>query len=82
MLFLLALLSVLQVGPGDTLVIRTVDHPPLPGEAIDSLRYGLPQVRIPTRQGAALVWLLRASDTVFVASSIPDTTPIGAMTSC
>lgn len=74
MLLLLALHSVLQVGSGDTLVIRTVDHPPLPGEAIDSLRYGLPQVRIPTRQGTALVWLLRASDTVFVASSIPDTT--------
>jgi hypothetical protein len=75
MLFLLALLSPLQVGPDDTLVIRTVDRAPLPGAAIDSIRYGPPQVRIPTRQGTALVWLLRAWDTVFVAATVPDSTP-------
>lgn len=75
MLLLLALLSPLQVGSDDTLVIRTVDRAPLPGEAIDSAHNGLPQVRIPTRQGTALVWLFRASDTVFVAASIPDSTP-------
>jgi hypothetical protein len=74
MLFLLALLWALQVGSDDTLFIRTVDRAPLSGAAIDSIRYGPPQVRIPTRQGTALVWLLRASDTVFVAASIPDST--------
>lgn len=36
---------------------------------------GEPAIRIPTRQGTALVWLLRASDTVFVVASIPDSTP-------
>lgn len=75
MLFLLALLSALQIGSGDTLVIRKVNRAPLPGEPIDSVRYGPPQVRIPTRQGTALVWLLRASDTVLVAARIPDSTP-------
>jgi hypothetical protein len=71
---LLLLLSVLQLGSGDTLIIRTVDRVPLAGDATDSGRYGPPQVRIPTRQGTALVWLLRAMDTVFVAASIPDST--------
>lgn len=36
---------------------------------------GEPTIRIRTGQGTALVWLLRASDTVFVAASIPDSTP-------
>lgn len=31
-------------------------------------------MRIPTRQGTASIWLLRAADTVFVAASIPDST--------
>ena len=75
MLFLLALLSVLQVESENTLIIRTVNLAPLPGDVIDSARYGPPQVRIPTRQGPALVWLLRASDTVFVAANIADSTP-------
>ena len=75
MSFLLVLLPVPQLGSDDTLVIRMVDRAPLPGEAIVSVRYGPPQVRIPTRQSTALVWLLRASDTVFVAASIPDSTP-------
>lgn len=75
MLFVLAVLSALQVGSDDTLVVRTVDRAPLPGKAIDSARYGSAQVRLPTRQGTALVWLLRASDTVFVAASMPDSTP-------
>lgn len=73
-MFLLALLSALQVRSADTLIIRTVDRAPLPGDVIDSVRYGSPQVRIPTRQGTALVWLLRARDTVFVAASIADST--------
>jgi hypothetical protein len=75
MLFLLALVSALQVASPDTLLIRVIERLPAPRVAVDSAGYGLPQVRIPTRQGTALVWLLRASDTVFVAASIPDTTP-------
>lgn len=42
---------------------------------MDSLQVGSPQVRIQTGQGTALVWLLRAHDTVFVAATIPDSTP-------
>jgi len=72
---LLLLLSALQVASTDTIVIRTLDRAPLPGEVGDSLRYGRPQVRIPTGQGTALVWLVRSADTVFVAASIPDSTP-------
>jgi hypothetical protein len=72
---LLLLLSALQVASTDTIVIRTLDRAPLPGEVGDSLPYGRPQVRIPTRQGTALVWLVRSADTVFVAASIPDSTP-------
>jgi len=71
---LLSLLSALQVASTDTIVIRTLDRAPLPGEVGDSHFYGRPQVRIPTRQGTALVWLVRSMDTVFVAASIPDST--------
>lgn len=71
---LLLLLSALQVASGDTVVIRAMNRAPLPGEAADSVRYGRSQVRIPTRQGTALVWLVRSADTVFVAASIPDST--------
>lgn len=70
-----AIVCVLQVAAPETLLIRTIERPPPPGVALDSARYGLPQVRIPTRQGTALVWLFRASDTVFVAASVPDSTP-------
>ena len=70
-LFLLAL----QLATIDTLKIHNIRRPPPPDGAIDSARLGLPQVRIQTGQGTALVWLLRARDTVFVAASIPDSTP-------
>jgi hypothetical protein len=72
---LLLLFSALQVASTDTVVIRTLDRSPLPGELGDSVQYGRPQVHIPTRQGTALVWLLRSADTVFVAARIPDSTP-------
>jgi hypothetical protein len=71
---LLLLLSALQVASTDTIVIRTLDRVPLPGEVGDSGRYGRPQVRIPTGQGTALVWLVRSADTVFVSATIPDST--------
>jgi hypothetical protein len=69
------MICALQVASAETLLIRAIERPPPPGVAADSARYGTPQVRVPTRQGTVLVWLLRASDTVFVAASIPDTTP-------
>lgn len=72
---LAAMICTVQIASAETLLIRTIERPPTRGVAADSSRYGLPQVRIPTRQGTALVWLLRASDTVFVAAKIPDTTP-------
>lgn len=71
---LAAMICALQVASPDTLLIRPIERPPPPGVAADRARYGPPQVRIPTRQGIALVWLLRASDTVFVAASMPDST--------
>jgi hypothetical protein len=70
----LALLWSLQLST-DTLAIQPIDRPPSPDAPIDSARLGSPQVRLPTRQGTALVWLLRSADTVFVAASIPDSTP-------
>ncbi|MFL5401767.1 MAG: hypothetical protein ACJ8BF_03010 [Gemmatimonadales bacterium] len=72
---LLLLMAALQIASSDTLVIRTVNRPPVPGVPVDSARYGAPQVRIITRQGSAPIWLLRASDTIFIAAGIPDTTP-------
>jgi hypothetical protein len=72
---LLLLLGSLQVVAADTVVIRPVDRAPLPAEALDTARYGPPQIRIVTGQGTARVWLLRSVDTVFVIASIPDSTP-------
>jgi hypothetical protein len=58
-------------GPG-SLSIRDFARAPGLNEAVDSTRLGRPSIRIPTDQGAALVWIVRASDTVFLAASIPD----------
>jgi len=70
---MLPLLCALQLST-DTLRIRTVERQPSPGEAVDSSRYGPPQVRLATKQGVALVWLLQAADTFFIAATIPDST--------
>jgi hypothetical protein len=72
---LLTVLACLQVSSDDTLQIRSIPAPPPPQEAVDSIRYGSPQLRLGTRQGTALVWLLRSVDTFFVAATIPDSTP-------
>jgi hypothetical protein len=72
---LLALLLALQVASPDTLQVRQVARPPAPESVPSGGTYGTPSVRINTRQGSALVWLLRSTDTFFVAASIPDTTP-------
>jgi hypothetical protein len=58
-------------GPA-SLSIREITRAPAVNEAVDSTRLGRPSIRIPTSQGAALLWILRASDTVFLAARIPD----------
>lgn len=68
----LELLALQLAGP-DTLRIRDVPAQPAAATA-GSAGYGTPQVRVRTRQGTAQVWLLRWSDTVFVAAVIPDST--------
>jgi hypothetical protein len=67
------LLSLLQLRSADTITVSRLEKSPSPSIAIDSVKLGPPQVKIPTRQGSALVWLLRAGDTVFIAASISDT---------
>jgi hypothetical protein len=67
------LFSLLQLRSADTVRVSRLEEPPSPATAIDSAVLGSPQVRIPTRQRPALVWLLRAGDTVFIAASISDT---------
>jgi hypothetical protein len=66
----------LQGASPDTLHIRTVGQAPPPGRIVDSARYGPPQVRLNSTQGPALIWLLRAADTFFVAATIQDATPV------
>jgi hypothetical protein len=68
-------LALLQLLSTDTLKIGSIDRAPRPGLMIDSSSLGSPHVRIRTRQGTALVWLVRAGDTVFIATSLPDSTP-------
>jgi hypothetical protein len=68
----LFLLWILQSGFADTLKFRPVDRPPAPDAVIDTIHLGSPQVRLRTRQGTAMVWLLRTVDTFFVAASVPD----------
>ena len=63
-----------QGPPADTLRVRPIARPPAFEARIDSATWGPPQVRIPTGQGTASVWLLRAADTLFVAAAVPDST--------
>jgi hypothetical protein len=67
-------LLLLQLTSADTLRVHDIPVPPAPASVPSSDRYGPPQLRIPTRQGTALVWLLRSVDTVFVAAAMPDST--------
>lgn len=71
---LLPLLSLLQFVTPDTVSLRSIERPPDPGHVIDRVSHGPPQLQLPTRQGIAQVWLLRAADTFFVAAVIPDST--------
>lgn len=68
---MLAVLVLLQLLPTDTVRIRPAEQAPAL-EYMDTVHLGAPQVRIRTRQGTVLVWLLRSRDTVFIAASIPD----------
>ena len=71
-------MALLQLGspgplpPLDTLRIRAIPQPPAAAARLDSLAWGTPQLSIPTAQGRASVWLLRAEDTLFIAARIPD----------
>jgi hypothetical protein len=69
------LLFILQLGTADTLTVRPLDRAPRADSPVNSIHFGPPQILIRTGQGTALVWLLRAQDTFFVAASIPDTSP-------
>lgn len=71
---MLALLLLQLLSP-DTLQIRSIPAPPASEGIVDSASYGPPQIRLPNRQGAALIWLLRSRDTFFVAVRMPDSTP-------
>jgi hypothetical protein len=71
---LLAVFILVQAPATDTLQIRSLREPPRLEQTLDSARYGSPQLRLRTRQGTALVWLLRSRDTFFVAATIPDST--------
>ena len=72
---LLPLLCLLQSVTPDTISVRSIGKPPAPGAVVDSVLYGPPQLKLRTRQGVARIWLLRATDTFFVAASIPDSSP-------
>ena len=71
---LLSMLCLLQASTPDTVSIRSIGRPPAPGDVIDSVHHGPPQLHLGTRQGVARVWLFRAADTFFVAATIPDST--------
>jgi hypothetical protein len=72
---MLLLSLMLATQTGDALTVRAIPHPPPPDARIDTLELGPPSVRIRTGQGSALVWLVRAADTLFIAASVPDSTP-------
>jgi hypothetical protein len=68
------LFLLVQVVSPDTIRIRDIERSPPPGRLLDTRQYGSPQIRLHTGQGTARIWLLRASDTVFLAAIIPDST--------
>jgi hypothetical protein len=72
---MLILSCLLAAQSGDTLRLRDIPRPPPLAAPIDTVALGAPTVRIRTGQGTALVWLVRAADTLFIAASIPDSTP-------
>jgi len=73
---LIAVLALQAELPGATrdaaVQVHDVAVAPAADARLDTVAWGPPQLTIPTRQGRASVWLLRAADTVFVAARIPD----------
>lgn len=67
-------LLLFQLLSHDTLRVHDIPVPPAPLAPSTTIDYGLPQLRIPTGQGRAAVWLLRSRDTVFVAAVMVDST--------
>jgi hypothetical protein len=64
----------LALAAPDTVTVRAVDSAPGAARLGDSVRWGAPQIRVPTGQGTARVWLVGAGDSVYVVALIPDTT--------
>ena len=60
---------------GDTVRLREVAQAPVFDGRADESEYGVPVVNIATAAGPVRVWLARAGAWVFVAASVPDTTP-------
>jgi hypothetical protein len=72
---MIPILFLLATQTGDTLIVRSIPHPPRPDTRIDSTALGQPSLRIRTGQGWAQVWVLQSRDTVFIAAAVPDSTP-------
>ena len=72
---MLLLSLMLAAQTGDTLKVGEIPRPPPPSASIDTLTLGVPSLRIQTGQGTALVWCVRAMDTLFIAARVPDSTP-------
>jgi hypothetical protein len=72
---LLAILCLAQLSATDTLRIHALAHPPSINQVLDTTSLGTPQIQLRTHHGLASLWVLRANDTLFIAASIPDTTP-------
>lgn len=73
MLWLGLLVALAGHSAADTLGLRRMDREPTL-EALHPAVLGDPSVVITTGQGQARLWLLRTSEAVYLAASIPDTT--------
>jgi len=71
---LVLLLALVHALSRDTLTLPNLPDPGN-GPAFAPAGDQPPQVRLPTKQGTAFVWLQRANDTVVVTAVIPDSTP-------
>jgi hypothetical protein len=54
--------------------VRAVDLAPAADRLNDTAGWGAPQIRVPTGQGIASVWLLAVADSVYVVAWMPDST--------
>jgi len=72
---MLGTLLALVLAAADTIRVRTVEFAPAADRLSDSVRWGAPQIRLPTGRGIASVWLLEAGASVYVVAHIPDSAP-------